>query len=381
MGPGGFLTSLSPDGHIVRHSTYIPTPDGTPRTPEIAVGAAGDVYLLNAAMASWPVTPSAPQPCYNGADDAFLAHFGTRGEFVDSTYLGQYPFFVNLPGNNYLPRDGSIAMISDNAGANGNPALLSVRFGEPGWTAPACLTPMVLNGATLTAGDGTVSPGEVVSLVGNGIGPSTGVVYQPGVQGQAPRTLGGVQVLFNGIQAPIIYAQSNQVNAIVPVELSGQTSTTVTLQYQNSTLGPFTQQLAVFAPGIFRWQPGVSTQAAALNQDGSINGPTHPAAVGSIVSLWGTGLGPLTTPCSDGNPNVNAAVNLAPGYSTLINTPDTKIWYSGGAPQLLCGVMQINLQIPAGTPSGNFLLIPEAVFQTSSTLISSQSIGATIVVK
>ena len=95
---------------------------------------------------------------------------------------------------------------------------------------------MVLNGATLTAGDGVVAPGEVVSLVGNGIGPSTGVVYQPGLQGQAPRTLGGVQVFFNGIQAPIIYAQSNQVNAIVPVELSGQTSTTVTLQYQNTTL-------------------------------------------------------------------------------------------------------------------------------------------------
>ena len=397
FGPGGFLTSLSPDGHIVRYSTYIPTPDGMSNAygpSEIAVGPAGDVYLLNAALASWPVTPSAPQPCYNGAADTFLAHFGTRGEFVDSTYLGQYPFFVSLPGNNYLPRDGSIAMISDNAGANGNPALLSVRFGEPGWTTPACLTPMVLNGATLTAGsvfndatltptDGVIAPGEVVSLVGYGIGPSTGVVYQPGVQGQAPRTLGGVQVFFNGIQAPILYAQSNQVNAIVPVELSGQTSTTVTLQYQNTTLGPFTQQLAVFAPAIFRWQPGVSTQAAALNQDGSTNGPANPAAAGSIVSVWGTGLGPLATPCSTGNPNSNAAVFLAPGYSTVVGSPNTKVWYSGGAPQLLCGVMQINLQIPAGTPSGNFLLIPEAIYQSADTLIdgAQANLGATIVVK
>ncbi len=142
-----------------------------------------------------------------------------------------------------------------------------------------------------------VAPGEVISLVGSGIGPATGVVYQPGVQGQAPRTLGGVQVFFNGIQAPIIYAQSNQVNAFVPVELSGQTSTTVTLQYQTTTLGPFTQQLAAFDPAIFRWQPGVSSQAAALNEDGSVNGPSNPAAAGSIVSVgWAWALSPHPAP-------------------------------------------------------------------------------------
>ncbi len=120
--PGGFLTSLSPDGRIVRYSTYIPTSDGAANVggpSEIAVGPAGDVYLLDAALASWPVTSSAPQPCYNGGEDTFLAHFGTRGEFVDSTYLGQIPSHINLPGNNYLPRDGSIAIVSSNSGANG----------------------------------------------------------------------------------------------------------------------------------------------------------------------------------------------------------------------------------------------------------------------
>jgi uncharacterized protein (TIGR03437 family) len=302
---------------------------------------------------------------------------------VDSTYLGQIPSHVNLPGNNYLPRDGTIAIVSGSAGSNNSPALMTVRFGEPGWTAASCLTPIVLNGATLTARGGVVAPGEVVSLVGYGIGPSTGVVYQPGVQGQAPRILGGVQVLFNGIQAPIIYAQSTQVNAFVPVELIGQPSTTVTVQYQNTTIGTFTQQLAAFDPAIFRWQPGVSSQAAALNEDSTINGPTNPAAAGSIISVWGTGLGPLTTTCSDGNPNPNAAVFLAPGYSTLIDGQQSiKVWYSGGAPQLLCGVMQINLQIPAGTPSGNFQITPWANYQSGGTSISSQSnIGATIVVK
>ena len=383
--PGGFLTSISPDGHIVRYSTYILTADGaaSPAGPaELTVGAAGDVYVLDAALASWPVTASAPQPCYNGGADAFLAHFDTNGQLADSTYLGQVSQNVSLPANNYLPRDGTVMIISTSAGNHG-PAMVDVRFGEPGWTAPACLTPMVLNGATLTARGQVVAPGEVVSLVGNGIGPPTGVVYQPSPIGGAPRVLGGVQVLFGGIQAPIIYAQSNQVNAFVPVELAGQTSATVTVQYQNVVVGTFTQQLAAFDPAIFRANPGFSSQAAALNQDFTVNGPSHPAPAGSYVSIWATGLGPLTSPCSDGNLNVNAAVYLASGYSTVINGQSSiNVPYSGAAPLLLCGVMQMNIQIPIGTPSGNFAIYPWANYNSGNTSISSQSsVGATVVVK
>jgi uncharacterized protein (TIGR03437 family) len=326
------------------------------------------------------VTSSAPQPCYNGGTDGVLAHFGQQGQREDATYVG---LNVSLPSNNYLPGDGSVMLLSPNGGDSNVPAFVQVRFGGLGWTAPACLTPLVLNGATLTARGQVVAPGEVVSLVGSGIGPAIGVVYQPGPQGGAPRSLGGVQVLFNGIQAPLVYAQSNQVNAFVPVELAGQASSTVTLQYQNTTLGPFTQQLAAFDPAIFRGSPGVSSQAAALNQDFTINGPSNPAPAGSVVSVWGTGLGPLASPCSDGNPNVNAAVYLAPGYSTVISGQNSiPVPYSGGAPLLLCGVMQINIQIPAGTPSGNFGIYPWAEYHSGNSSISSQSpIGATIVVK
>jgi uncharacterized protein (TIGR03437 family) len=219
-----------------------------------------------------------------------------------------------------------------------------------------------------------------VSLVGNGIGPATGVAYQ-GLP--APRKLGGVQVFFDGIQAPILYAQSNQVNVIVPVEMSTQSSARVTLQYQDATFGPFTQQLSAFDPGIFRWNPGASSQAAAINQDGTINGPANPAPAGSIIAVWGTGLGPLTTPCSDGDPNIDAADYLAAGYSTTINgSTSIPVLYSGGAPLLLCGVMQINMQIPAGTPSGNFPIHPGAEYSSGNQNSATTSmIGATVVVK
>jgi uncharacterized protein (TIGR03437 family) len=379
--PGGFLTSLTPDARRFNYSTYLPSWDQSGGPYAIAVGTAGDVYLLDAGLAGSPATATAPRPCYNGGNDVFLAHFGPQGQLDDSTFIGDS--HVSLPSNNYLPVDGSIMVVSTTGGTGNMPAFEQVRFGEPGWTAPACIAPAVLNGATLNSPGQSVAAGEVVSLVGNGIGPATGVSYQPGPGGQALRTVGGVQVLFDGIQAPILYAQSNQVNAIVPVEMKGQPSASVTLQYQNTTLGPFTQQLSAFDPGIFRWNPGTSSQAAAINQDGTINGPTNPAPAGSIISVWGTGFGPMTTACSDGDPNIDAADFLAAGYSTAIDSSaNISVLYSGGAPLLLCGAMQINLQIPAGTPSGNFAIFPTAEYRSGNTYTFAQaSAGATVVVK
>ncbi|HXB70647.1 MAG TPA: hypothetical protein VNY05_20615 [Candidatus Acidoferrales bacterium] len=71
--------------------------------------------------------------------------------------------------------------------------LARIRFGGPGWSAPVCMSPDVVNAATLSS-DG-VAPGEFVSLTGFGIGPENPVVYQPvdqpGPPGQTPLALGG----------------------------------------------------------------------------------------------------------------------------------------------------------------------------------------------
>src|ERR1039458_1338894 len=58
---------------------------------EIAVTAAGDVYLGGVTGAGFPVTPSAPQICFQGSanrSDGFVAHLNSQGALVDATYLG-----------------------------------------------------------------------------------------------------------------------------------------------------------------------------------------------------------------------------------------------------------------------------------------------------
>ena len=77
----------------------------------------------------------------------------------------------------------------------------------------------VQNAASGTAG--TIAPGKIVTLRGYGLGPASAAV----AAGQAPVSqLGGTQVTFGGVAAPIFTAQSQQVAVQVPWEIAGQTS-------------------------------------------------------------------------------------------------------------------------------------------------------------
>jgi uncharacterized protein (TIGR03437 family) len=232
-------------------------------------------------------------------------------------------------------------------------------------------------------------PGELITLTGVGIGPDTGVGYQPNAQGQIPRQLAGVQVLFDGRPAPVLYVQSRQINALAPVELSGQTQTNITVIYNQATVGSIAAEVVADGrPGIFRLQPGVSSQAAAVNQDGTVNGPSNPAARGSVVSVWGTGFGPTDPPCATGGLNPPGPVKLAAGFSVDIvdgspsGGPVAPALYAGSAPTLPCGVVQINLLVPTDAEPGGYQFFPQSVIaRGGGTETIGATIGATISVK
>jgi uncharacterized protein (TIGR03437 family) len=98
-----------------------------------------------------------------------------------------------------------------------------------------------------------------------------------------------------------------------------------------------------------------------MNQDFTTNGPSNPAALGSIVSLWGTGLGTLNPPCATGALNPDAAVDLATGLGVIFwDSQQQRNYplYVGSAPTLACGVEQINLQLPIDLQPGAYQLFP-----------------------
>ena len=96
-----------------------------------------------------------------------------------------------------------------------------------------------------------------------------------------------------------------------------------------------------------------SGAGAILNQDGSLNTPATPAAVGSTIVLFGTGEGQTSPPGVDGLlatavfPKPNAAI------SVTIGGVDAKVEYSGAAPLEVAGVFQINVDVPGAVTPGD----------------------------
>src|ERR1019366_9256112 len=170
-----------------------------------------------------------------------------------------------------------------------------------------------------------------------------------------------------GAPVPILYAQSQQINAIAPAGLTVNGTMQVTVTYNNQQFGPAVAKATFGSPGIFRLQIGQSAQAVAINQDGTINGPTNPAARGSIVAVWGTGYGQTNPPCPIGGLNLSYAAPLSLGTSALILSVDPNlsrvqkpapVQYAGSAPSLVCGVAQINFQVPVDVAPGTSSFLP-----------------------
>jgi uncharacterized protein (TIGR03437 family) len=111
--------------------------------------------------------------------------------------------------------------------------------------------------------------------------------------------------------------------------------------------------VAAVAPALFIADSSGKGQAAASNQDGTVNGAAHPAKVGSYISLWLTGVGQMNPTGVDGLPGAAPLPQPAAPVTVTIGGQLVQPQYAGQAPYAVAGVMQINAQIPGGTQAGN----------------------------
>jgi uncharacterized protein (TIGR03437 family) len=225
-------------------------------------------------------------------------------------------------------------------------------------TAPLPTINSVVNAASFVSGK--VSPGEIVTIFGTNMGPAAAAyaAIDPST-GKLATTIGGVQVFFSGTAAPMVYASSTQVNAIVPYEMAPIASPQVWIKYAGQTSNAYQLTSATTAPGIFTQNSSGSGPGVIVNQDNTLNGPGNPAAKGSIVYLYVTGEG-QTSPASITGAITNAtlpAPQVTPApllpVGVLINGLPALPVYAGEAPGFVAGLMQLNVQIPSNAQSGN----------------------------
>lgn len=217
---------------------------------------------------------------------------------------------------------------------------------------PTPVVNAIANAASYTSG--SISPGENIVIFGTGIGPATLANLQV-VNGFVTTVTGNTRVLFDGTPAPVIYASAKQTSVMVPYGVAGRTSTNVQVEYMGVPSAAISYNVVPTAPGIYSLNQAGTGPGATLNQDGTVNGLSNPAAKGSAVAVYMTGEGQTSPVGADGVVTPLDGSGLKKPQlavtATIGGVPAT-VLYAGSAPGIISGVMQVNLQIPAGAPSG-----------------------------
>ena len=197
---------------------------------------------------------------------------------------------------------------------------------------------------------GPISAGQVVALFGTRIGSQEAAPGQI-VEGSVSGRLGGVEVYFDEFKAPILYASSGQINAIVPFGIVGRRKVRAVVRNGFQSAKPLELEVATAKPALFALDGSGGGPAAAVNEDGRINGIQDGARRGSMILLYGSGFGSYAAGFSDGEIPIvaRALVNLP---EVIIGGRSALVHYAGAAPGLVAGVVQLNVVVPENSPSG-----------------------------
>lgn len=379
------------------------SPGGTaPGTVSVSVNTSGLAAGSYAGSVVITVPGATPNPLYFpvvvnvtgaatlSASPGSLTFSGTVGQSISPQNLtimstgGSVPFtavaaspttglITVTPNSGTTPGTVSVSVNSGGLAAgtyNGTVTISSISSSAAALQIPVTINVGATMGLQLMSIDnaasgvaGAVSPGEIVSIFGTNIGPATPANLTLTSAGTVSTMLANTQVFFDGIAAPLIYASATQINAIAPYEIAGRQQTTVTVSFNGATSAGLTLQVVSTAPAVFTTTQNGTGQAAALNQDLTPNSATNPAAPGSVISIYGTGEGQLNPPGVTGTvtpssppfpiPIQNVSVSfLVPGPGGTTTSVPATIEYAGEAPGLASGVLQVNVQIPAGVPRG-----------------------------
>lgn len=135
---------------------------------------------------------------------------------------------------------------------------------------------------------GGVSPGEIITLFGIGIGPDS-LMSADLARSELARNLGDFKYLVDGNPASILYTSYRQASIIIPYAVTGRSR--VVLQFESprgELSGPVTVHVLPSRPGLFTANASGSGRVAALNQNFSLNSESNPAARGEVVQLFTT---------------------------------------------------------------------------------------------
>jgi uncharacterized protein (TIGR03437 family) len=222
----------------------------------------------------------------------------------------------------------------------------------------------IVNSASFMPADGpggAIARGSIFTLFGRDIGPLAGAQVSSFPLGT---TFEGVSIeVAQGdvtVNAIPIFVSSGQLGAIMPsnaplgrvsvrLTFDGEQSNATPVTIVENSVGIFTATVSGIGPGII--QNFVSQTAQPFNT------PSGAARPGQVVTMWATGLGPITGPDGAAPPvgSLPFDVEIFVGGKTV-----TKLLYAGRAP-CCSGVDQFVFETPADSPEGCYVPVQARV--------------------
>jgi uncharacterized protein (TIGR03437 family) len=279
-----------------------------------------------------------------------------------TTYLSPTVLLAVIPASSFTAAATLQVVVSNQApGGDSLPSPFAVSNGP--------IVQAVMN--TASYDPNAIAPGEIVTLFGTDIGPTTPVSMTSAAgsftigQVTTPAnfvttTNGGVTVTIDSVAAPVLYADQNQVTVQVPYTVNLGASKAVSVA-NGTTTATGTVVIASAAPGLFTLDQSGKGQAVCLiynatTQQYTLNSTTNAAKIGDTVVLYLTGEGDYATSISPRSgllfPTMNPMPQVSPLPTVTIGGAPATVNYAGPSPGSMIGVLQINAVIGGGaTPS------------------------------
>jgi len=186
--------------------------------------------------------------------------FGRNGKHLPTGYAGEGIACWIFPASGAVWNDAGITETA--------PAPV-----DPDDAGPAVV--VALNAASRGTSD-VIAPGQVLSVFG--------------------RHLGGAKLLLNGAPVEVISSKDNEIRVVVPRDFVSGMEVSLEVEHRGRRSKPLRLGVVQANPAIFGSNEYGRGNAQAQNEDGVINGAEHPAARGSVVTLYTTGLGAMDLP-------------------------------------------------------------------------------------
>jgi uncharacterized protein (TIGR03437 family) len=238
-----------------------------------------------------------------------------------------------------------------------------------------------------TAAEGVVVPGGYVAIFGIYLATdgSPSATTLP-----LPMNLNDTQLLLGDQPLHLSYASPGQVNGLIPQNLNSNASFPLIVQRGSTRSVPVPVTVASLQPGIYTMdnsgagQGAVQIAGTALLAAPEADGARPVQSGSEYLSIYCTGLGPVVGTKGEPAPADGFAAVLPALYQTsgtvtaTIGGVNAPVSFSGLTPGQVA-LYQVNVQVPAGTPTGD--AVPLVLTVTNKDGVVAESNTVTVAVQ